>query len=75
MNKSKDIDYKSFNFNEQLYPTLQAKHGMSDILHPIRFFRVRFPYDSSHVSQVKKERHIDFHLSLICFSHILFAFK
>jgi hypothetical protein len=75
MNKSKDIDYKSFNFNEQLYPTLQAKHGMSDILHPIRFFRIRYPYDSSQVSQVKEERHIDFHLSLICFSHILFAFK
>ena len=47
-------------------------------LHPIWFFRIWNPYDSNHVQQIKKERHLDCkilwpdtrsfnHLSLISF--------
>ena len=60
------------------YIQLYKRNKAWATLHPIRFFRVRYPYDSNHVQPIKKERHLDckilwmdarsvIHLSLISF--------
>ena len=57
--KSKDIEnLLIFNFNKH-YIQLYKRNMAWATLHPIWFFRIWNPYDSNHVQQIKKERHLD----------------
>ena len=72
--KSKDIEFLAFHKKKRSnYIQLYRQNKTWATLRPIWFFRVRYPYDSSLVLQIKKERLIEIRLN-IAFAHI-FAFN
>ena len=57
--KSKDIEISLISIFNNNYIQLYKRNMTWATLHPIWYFRVWNPYDSSHVQQIKKERHLD----------------